>query len=372
MPDVAAVAAFAEAKPAAVGGADPSASITDQVSSRAAFVARDVALSLGAVRKARHVIAGTIGTWRLGLWEGGSPARDADKRAPWLDQPEADQTLQWSLTHTVDDLLWHDRSVWRITNRTVYGGNPATFERIHPSRVDAVRDSRDPDRVDTWLIDGREVRSNLVIFDGAGLGGLQRYGAALLDLYGKLQAAAGRYADAPHPHAILKNHGADLTDEEIESLLAAWEAARAKRSVAYLNDVVDYEAQGWNAKDLELTEAREQAALEVARLFGLPAVALDAKTGDTMTYANVVDRRRDLVDALEPWTTVIEQTLSMVDRAGTPRGLVVPRGLSVRFDTTEYTRPGPKERATTWMELIQSGVITPEEARTLDPLTKGL
>jgi hypothetical protein len=70
-----------------------------------------------------------------------------------------------------------------------------------------------------------------------------------------LQAAAGRYARAPHPMAILKNHGADLTGPQITALLDEWEAARETRATGYLNDVVDYDTFGWNASIAAVTAA---------------------------------------------------------------------------------------------------------------------
>ncbi|MDE9365473.1 phage portal protein [Luteipulveratus sp. YIM 133132] len=363
------VALFADPDPVAV--AQPAAADLPSLH-RAEAVALDVALSLGAVRKAQHVIAGTIGTLGLGVWQADRRLPAEDPRAAWLAQPDPTRTLQWLLTRTVQDLIWHDRCVWRIKDRTLLG-TPTAVERVHPSRIDTLAHPTDPDIVTAWIIDGQQTSADkLLIFDGGGIGGLRRYGADLLGIYAKMQAAVGRYAEAPHPHAILKNHGADLSDEEIDALLASWEKARATRSVGYLNDVVDYETHGYNARDLQLNESREQAALDVARIFGLPAEALDAKSGDSMTYANVVDRRRDRLDALSPWTTVLEQTLSMDDRRGRARGLIVPHGYSVRLDTDSYLRESPKDRATTWKAFIDAGLMTPDEARRLDPLTRSL
>lgn len=372
-----AAATFTETEPVAASGTESTASDVTAPSLslvRAQRVAIDIALSIGAVRKAMHVICGTLGAFALSVWTPeGERLPATDPRAAWLTQPDPTQTLQWTLTRTLSDLIWHDCAVWRISDRTLLG-TPTAALRVHPSRVDAQRDPLDPDRVAQWIIDGRAVtnpQTRLIVFDGAGLGGLQRYGFELLDLYGKLQAAAGRYADAPHPHAILKNHGADLSDTEITELLDSWEAARTTRSVGYTNDVIDYDPiEGWSAKDLQLTEAREYAALDVARLFGLPAFAIDGTNGDSMTYGNIVDRRRDLLQSLTPWSAVLENTLSMDDRTGRPRGIAVPHGYTVRLDTGNYLDESPSNRATTWRTLIDAKIITPDEARRLDPTTR--
>lgn len=332
----------------------------------------DVALQLGAVRKAQHVIAGTIGTWDLDLYKGDDRVPDSDPRAQWLAQPAATRSRPWLLTRTVQDLIWRDRCVWRITDRTLLGA-PTSVERVHPDRLDTITHPRDPDTVTEWMVDGKTVApSNLVIFDGAGIGGVQRYGYELLTLYGQLQAAAGRYARAPHPHAILKNRGEDLDDDEIAALLASWEAARGTSSTAYVNDAIEYITAGYNARELQLTEARELAALDVARMFGLPAFALDAQSGDSMTYSNVTDQRSEIREALRPWTSCIEGALSLDNRTGRPTGTVVPHGYSVRFDTVDYLREKPAERAGTYAALIAAGVMDAPEARQIEPLTRNL
>lgn len=327
------------------------------MSSRAGRVALDVCLSIPAVRRARHVIAGTSSTFEFIGWHtDGRAVAPTDRRIKWLRQPDRSETLSWTLWRTFDDLMWQDRSVWRIVDRYVDGA-VAKADRVHPNRVDTLTNPHDPDRVDVWLIDGVETsRSDLIVMNGAGIGGLQRYGHELLTLYGQLQAAAGRYAEAPHPHAILKNHGADLTDDEISDLLDQWERARSTSSVGYLNDVLDYETFGWNAEELQLTDAREHAALEVARLFGLPAKAVDAKSGDSMTYANAVEARRDIREALRPWHAAVTSALSALS------------GITVELDAEVYTRDDPQTRMNTWTAALDKNILSLDEVRALEPL----
>jgi hypothetical protein len=330
---------------------------------------RFIARSIPAVRKAEHVIAGTISTFALTAWASKSERLDpADPRCAWMRQPDPERTLQRLLFGTIDDLIWLDRSVWRILDRNA-ALMPVKFRRVPSDQVDTVSDPLDPEQVTTWIINGTEVkRRDLVIFDGGGLGGLRRFGTALLDLYLDLQAAAGRYARAPHPQAVLKNSGGDLTDPEILALLDEWELARETRSIGYLNDVVDYQTFGWDASQLQLTEGREYAALEVARLFGLPARAVDATSGDSMTYANVVESRRDILEAIRPWITVLEQTLSLDDRSSRPTGLVLPYGINCVVDTEDYLREAPATRMSTWETALRAQVLTLEEVRAAEPL----
>ncbi len=169
----------------------------------------------------------------------------------------------------------------------------------------------------------------------------------------------------PLPSVVLSNEGPDLSDSEIDALLTAWETARARRTSAYLNSAVKAETKGWSSRELQLVEGREHAALETARLFALPAFALDAAPtgGATLTYGNRVDNRRDLVEALRPWITVVDQTLSL--------DAVTVRGDRVGLDVDAYTRDDPKTRMETWAAGIGAGVLSPAEAREHEPLATG-
>jgi HK97 family phage portal protein len=357
------------ASPAAGGGVSGiTAAITRAQLER---VNASAGMSIPAVRRAVHVIAGTISTFGLSAWRDGVRLPRSDSACPvWLGQPDPKQTLSSTLYRTIVDGIWRDRCCWRIVDRNVWG-QPVGFRHLPADTVDYVTDPT-TGTVEAITVGGTQYAGDdlrgFVIFDWSGVGGLRRFGFDMLNLYAALQAAAANYAAAPHPKAILKNHGADLTDPEIDALLTAWESARASRSVGYLNDVVDYDTFGWNASDLQLTEAREHAALEVARLFGLPARALDAQGGDSMTYANVTEARVDTVESLRPWMTPLEQTLSLDDRTGTTSGLYTSRGVSIRLDVTAFTRDQPAARMAMWAQAIASGVLTVEEARRLEPL----
>ena len=338
---------------------------------RAQAVARDVALSIPAVRKARAALL-TIATFRLAAWDSaGYRLGDATPGTAFLRQLEPRRTMFRSLATMLDDAIWYDRSLWRVERNI--GGQTAYLERIHPQRIQDVRDPRDPDTVTDWYIDGRHytdaaLSAGHVVFDWAGMGGLRRLGLPLLELYGDLQVAAGRYARAPHPYGILHNAGAGLSDEEIDALLDEWELAREARGVGYTEGDLDYQAQGFSARELQLTEAREHAALEVARLFALPARSVDAKSGDPLTYSTVVENRRDFLEALRPWMTPITQGLSMDVRGSTTSGLVLPRGVRADFDADAYLRDDPSKRMATWREGLDLGLWDTDYVIAQEPL----
>lgn len=322
--------------------------------------------SIPGVRKALAVIVGTICTLRLAAWRGNQ--RLPDSAFPWLAQPDPSRTSQRILSDTIRDGIWFDRSVWRRT--------PGGFYRLSPDRVVAVP-AADRDQPPAWLLDGQPVSADdLVIFDFSGAGGLRRFGAPLLEMFATLMAAASKYADEPVPSVILKNTGVDIDDTAIDAILARWEEARATRRTGFLNAYLEAITPGYNARDLQLVEVMDQVTKDVARLFGLPGWALGVDEGSSMTYSNVTDRRRDLLDALHPWTATVEQTLSLDAYAVTVtatgvtavrRGLYVPYSTDVRFDTTDYLREGFSARVAALVAASGGPIMSPAEARTLEP-----
>jgi hypothetical protein len=322
--------------------------------------------SIPGVRRAMAVIVGTISTFRLAAWKGTTRLDDATY--PWLAQPDPDRTSLKIISDTIRDGVWFDRCVWRRV--------PGGFYRLSPDRIIPAPDP-DPDKVPRWLLDGQPInRSELVVFDFAGMGGLRRFGAPLLETFATLMCAAAKYADEPVPSLILKNTGADIADDAIDTILARWESGRAAGRTGFLNAYMDAITPGYNARDLQLVEVMDQVTKDIARLFGLPGSALGVDEGSSMTYANVTDRRRDLLEALRPWSAPVEQTLSqdayavtITDAGATAvrKGLHVAYGTDVRFDVTDYLRDGFAARVAALVAASGGPIMTAVEARTLEP-----
>ena len=318
------------------------------------------------VRRALSVIVGTISCLTLAAWR--NDIRLPDSAFPWLAQPDPTRTSQRTLSDTIRDGIWTDRAVWRRT--------PGGFYRVAPDRVTPAADS-DPDRPPAWLLDGkRSGPDELVVFDFAGMGGLRRFGRPLLDMYTRLMLAAVKYADEPVPPIILKNTGADIENDEIDALIDRWEQARALGRTGFLNAYLTAETPSYTARDVQLVQVMDGVTKDVARLFGLPGWAIGAPEGDSMTYSNVTDRRRDLVESLRPWSTPVEQTLSLtsygvtINDAGATavrRGVVVPYGTDVRFDTSDYLRDGFAARISALTQASGGPIMTTAEARQLEP-----
>jgi phage portal protein BeeE len=98
------------------------------------------------------------------------------------------------------------------------------------------------------------------------------------------------YSESPIPTVVLKNNGADLSADQVDALLEAWEDARAQRSTAYLNSTIDTQTMGFSARDVQLVEGKMQSATAIARLANLDPVWVGAGVpGSSLTYSNRTD-----------------------------------------------------------------------------------
>jgi HK97 family phage portal protein len=193
---------------------------------------------------------------------------------------------------------------------------------------------------------------SLIRFDGPDEGLLHRAGKTIAAAV-YLENAAVNYAKEPAPSMVLKSNGTNLTAERVSSLLTAWKTARQTRSTAFLNADVNLEQFGFDPKSMQLAEARQYVALELARACGIPAYFLSAEQ-TSMTYSNAVTERRSLVDfSLRPILKAIEERLSLPD--------FVPNPVMVRFALDDFLRGNALERAQVYEILNRIGAMSIEQ-----------
>ena len=298
---------------------------------------------------------------------------DAIVPRPFLQKPSPILPYSAVITRLVTDLLLFDRAYLLVTGRD-WQGFP---NQIQVMRVEDVNDltttntgidnnSYPPSDPFYWL--GNRVQTRDVLkFYGDGSGGWLANGATAINTAAALEAATLMYSESPIPSVALKNSGADLSADQVDALLEAWETARANRGTAYLNSSIDAQTMGFSARDVQLVEAKATAALQIARLCNIDPVFVGAAVpGSSLTYANRVDLYRQLLDlSLSPVMALVQQRLSMDD--------VTPRGHAVKFDTSLFLRQNPSELATLITQLVPLGVLTTEQAQqVLDLPTLGV
>jgi hypothetical protein len=317
------------------------------------------ALSCSAIVGALNVIAGRGSTLPLQRWRGTAEISPGS----FLTHPEADSNvpLQATLWRTLADMCLAGVGYWRVLVRG-FDGFPLIVRRIEPTRcVPELEWLPGIGYIVTgWFLDGEWFAEREVLaFGGPNPRGWQVDGARAIRTATALERAAKHYAEEPMPTLILKNtSGVDLPDEKVKGILDGWKKSRALRTTAYVNSALEVDHVGFSAVDMQLTEGRQQAVLEIARITGVPHGLLAASPqGSTITYRNIEGENQQALQAMQPYLVVIEQRLSADD--------VSPHGQSVRFDLTELMRPATGDLVTMIQTLYPLGLIAADEARDL-------
>lgn len=300
---------------------------------------RRQAMAVPAVAAAHHRIVGTLS--RLPLRTVSASGSAWDRAINLVTQPDESEPHVATLRRTLADLLFDGGAWWAVV--TAYsdaGGKPFPRSIVHVP-TDHVDANGVPTPVFTqWLQDVRGLRLLahpvlagrpwLIYFDGPHPG-LLNFAQPSIRAASAMEAASGRAAQNPVPSIELhQTGGTELTDEQVATLTSQWAAARSGRNggVAYTNSVMEVRTHGQADAQL-LVDGRNQSAVDIARLAGIPASSIDAGIpGASITYANLTERTHDLVNmGLQPYASAITARLSMND--------VLPAGVTVRFDYSE-------------------------------------
>jgi len=317
-------------------------------------VTRREAIAVPAIKRARDLIV-TPGRLQLRLYG------PDNKPTDWafLAQPEDATPGATTWTNVFDDMLFSERSWLRITHWG-WHGKPVQAVRLNPETVTARPQTRNHVTVsgsgtsEDWIADALLIRID------SPNDGILTAGARAIRTLRRLEAAALAAAEGVPPQDYFTAADGVAVDpfeddEEAAQFLEDWAKARQKRATAYVPAGLKYQVSGWNPEQLQLVQAREMAITEIARLTGVDAEELGVST-TSRTYFNAQDRRRAFLDfTVGPYMRAVEARLSMDD--------VTPRGYTVRFDTSDFTRADDLTAAQTDETLIRSGVLEVNEAR---------
>ena len=327
------------------------------------FVTRREALSVPACARGRNIIVGTAASLELHVKRKFDETR-VEPTPTIISQPDKNMPTAVVYGMTAENLLFHGVAYWQIKEIDPATGRPSQIRWIDAPRVSQVLDSTGEIVIGYQLEAQRLPDSgvgSLIQFTGIDPDGILNRGGRTLRTAAALERAVFNYAETPTPSVVLKAN-VPMDSNKATAILTAWKQARQTKGTAFLSDNVDMQSVGFNAADLQLTEAREYLAKEIARLMNIPAYYLDAST-NTMTYSNVTAERRALLDfSLRPLLTAIEQRLSMDD--------ITVSTQYVEYDLDDFLRGNPLERADVYSKLIPLGVLTVEEAREEEDLVR--
>jgi HK97 family phage portal protein len=324
---------------------------------------RNTALQVPSVMRCRNLIAGVISSIDLELYK---KSTGVELESPlWLDQPDIRQPRSVTIAYTVDSLLFYGVAYWRVTSLYADDGRPSGFEWISNSRV-TVTTNQYGDQVDYYSVNGERVPmsgiGSLVTFQSL-LPGVLEVGGRTIQAALDICKAASISAATPLATTVLKNTGADLPEAQVSGLLAAWKAARASRSTAYLTSTLEVQNIGFSPKDMMYNEASQYLATEIARLMNVPAYYISADMNNSMTYQNILDGRKEFVAySLQPFISAIENRLSMDD--------ITAHGNVVRFAIDEtFLRADTAARLDAIEKMLNLGLIDLQQAQSMEQLS---
>jgi len=324
---------------------------------------RYTALQVPSVARCRNLIAGVISSIDLELYKKSTGAK---LESPlWLDQPDMRMPRSVMIAMTVDSLLFFSQAFWRCTSLYQDDGRPSGFEWIANNRVTTTT-NRDGTEVESYSVNGVVTPmagiGSLVTFQSL-LPGVLETGSRTIQSALDVQKAASVAAATPMATGFIKNSGADLPEAQVSGILAAWKAARASRSTAYLTSTLDYQTVGFSPKDMLYTEASQYLATEIARLMNVPAYYISADMNNSMTYQNILDGRKEFVAySLQPYISAIENRLSLDD--------LTRHGNIVKFAIDEtFLRADTNARLEAIEKMLSLGLIDLEQAQSMEQLS---
>jgi phage portal protein BeeE len=316
---------------------------------------RQLAMSVPSVARARNIICGTIGSLPLTTFNRITGQYVDPHRV--INQPDPRVAGFVIYNWLAEDIWLYGAGYGQVLEMysSTDGGRVRAWTRVSPDRVTVDTDFLNTE-ITGYKVDGKSVPlqgvGSLIRFDGPDEGFLHRAGKTVAAAV-YLENAAVNYAKEPAPSMVLKSNGTNLTAERISALLSAWKNARQTRSTAFLNADVELQQFGFDPKAMQLAEARQYVALELARACGIPAYFLSAES-TSMTYSNAVSERRSLVDfSLRPILKAIEERLSLPD--------FVPNPVMVRFALDDFLRGNALERAQVYEILNRIGAMSVEQ-----------
>lgn len=303
---------------------------------------RERAMAIPAVSRARDLLVSLISSCPIEQygtqWNGESLEEIPLPPEPWMLRPDPRTTRSHFLAWIADDLIFHGRAFALVTSRLATGF-PNSFQWLPAEYMNvqaAMWAGNSPvTPIEAIRFNGTEIPIRDVVCFWSSTAPVLRCGARAIVTNERLDLAAQRFASSPIAFGWLKQVGGEpLSGQELQELAEGWAEARDTNTIAALNEFVSWEESSMDPSRLQLVEARQHQAVEVARFMSVPAYLINADSGSSMTYQNAAQAASDLVQfGALPYLECIEQTLSSEQ--------VTPRGRIVRLDREYWLDANP-------------------------------
>ena len=314
----------------------------------------DTALGLVPVYSAVSLIAGTVATLPLIVYDGDE--RVEDPRANLLHRqpnPEmaADELWEIVASHL---LLWGNAFLYKKAGALgVSELWPISPRRVQVSRIDTVR---------TFFIDGRPFyEDDILHIRGLSEDGLLGYSPIQVNRQAVANALAQQsfvaefLNDGGRPSVILR-HPQHLSADAARRLKASWDSV-GSGGTAVLEEGVEVEKWTMPLADAQFVEQQQYSDLRIAQMYNLPPSKLGAKSGDSLTYSSTEQQGQDFVTyCLARWLRRIEASL-----ARDPE--ILPANYRPEFLVEGLLRADTKTRFEAYRLGLEAGFLTIDEVR---------
>ena len=296
--------------------------------------ARNKAMSVPTVSRARDLMASVIGCMRLKMyneiWNGDEMEKMPLAPRTWLRKIDPAVPNNFCLAFLFDDLFFFGRAFLYVTSRSS-DGFPASFTRLPAAMVNTL-DQAGP----VWfapskqiVFNGGELDPNDVVQFLSPIQGIVYQSTQAVATALKLEAARYRNASSAIPAGVLRQTGGEpLSGSELADLAAQFNFARESNQTAALNEFVTYTETLTSPDKMLLIDSSEYQAMEMARLCNIPPYLAGISVG-SYSYQSSAESRMDL------WTFGVRAYADCI--AGTlSQNNVLPNGTYVEFDVEDY------------------------------------
>jgi HK97 family phage portal protein len=326
-------------------------------------------MALSAVYRCVDVISDSVASLPLNIYIndnkiGKKKLNETDGMVQWLNERPDARMSRFSFFKTliVSRLLTGNGYAWiDDVNKTLV--------MIEPSRVSIIEkyDNYGNKHVN-YLISGfprllqEDEMIHLINFSYDGLHGIStiRHAANTLEIAsGGENQAADFFESGSKPSGVLTIEGARLTAEQKEKNYNEWERRMSERNggMVILEGNQKYQPISISPADAQLLESREFSVIEVCRFFGVsPVKCFDFSKSSYSTVE--ATQLAFLTDTLAPILQSIELELNQKLFTGNDANKY-----KVKFDTTSLLRADMASLANYYRNLMDCGLMTPNEGR---------
>lgn len=280
-------------------------------------VSRDFAMSVPAFARGHHLLVTSIASLPLRALDSDDNILADQPR--WITRTDGAQSPQYRMVQTISDLIFDGMSLWALQRES----NGRVSHAVHvPSVRWLIADDG------SILIDEQPVSQDSVLLIPGFHAGILSFGADTLRSAKQLEQVAAKNAEMVVPVVELHDtYDVNLTPAEAQALTTTYANARKdpQGAVMYTPNRIDLKVHGTPPTDVAV-QARNQSAIDIARMLGIPGAMLDASNVNAShQYETVTGRNAEFVQySLATYTNPVEAALSADN--------IIARGNRVRFD----------------------------------------